>query len=57
MAWNKWLCDSTWIVWYKRSSSGDLNLAWVPAANELFPIDNPSFIGYVSDSRFGPQQF
>ncbi|KAK0620763.1 heterokaryon incompatibility protein-domain-containing protein [Immersiella caudata] len=54
LAWNKWLCDSTWIVWYKRSSSGVLNLVWDPAANESFPIDDPSFIGYRKRQPFRP---
>ncbi|KAK3937485.1 heterokaryon incompatibility protein-domain-containing protein [Diplogelasinospora grovesii] len=43
---NKWLDEDTWIIWYKRSPSGVLNLVWDPSANELFPLNDPTYHGY-----------
>jgi hypothetical protein len=43
---NMWLEDETWIIWYKRSPSGVLNLVWDPEANESFPFNNPEYHGY-----------
>jgi len=54
LSFNKWLRDGTWIIWYKRSPSGVLNLVWDPAANESFPTNDPSFIGYRKRHPFQP---
>ncbi|KAH8678274.1 heterokaryon incompatibility protein-domain-containing protein [Xylariales sp. PMI_506] len=43
---NEWLRDYTWIVWYKRSSSGVTNLVWDPMANETFPSHDLEYTGY-----------
>lgn len=31
---NDWLMNNTWIIWYKRSISGVVNLVWDPAAQD-----------------------
>jgi hypothetical protein len=49
---NIWLCDRTWIVWYKRSSSGSINLVWDIMANETFPTGDMDFLGYRKRSLF-----
>jgi len=43
---NRWLEEFTWIIWYKRSPSGVLNLIWDPSANESFPFGDLSYPGY-----------
>ncbi|KAH8802926.1 heterokaryon incompatibility protein-domain-containing protein [Xylogone sp. PMI_703] len=49
-----WLQSQTWIVWYKRSSSGITNLVWDPEANESFPFNDMSYEGYRERSPFRP---
>ncbi|KAK3385498.1 heterokaryon incompatibility protein-domain-containing protein [Podospora didyma] len=49
---NGWLSKSTWIIWYKRSPSGVVNLVWDPAANESFPMHDLSFVGYRKREPF-----
>ncbi|KAI0449746.1 HET-domain-containing protein [Xylaria acuta] len=43
---NGWLDTSTWIVWYKRSPGGVVNLVWDILANEDFPYGDNEHIGY-----------
>lgn len=43
---NKFLTQDTWIIWYKRSTSGITNLVWDPLANESFPYHDLEYIGY-----------
>ena len=43
---NVWLRDRTWIIWYRRSSSGVLNLVWDPESNPSFPVSDMDFEGY-----------
>ncbi|KAF5682768.1 hypothetical protein FCIRC_4819 [Fusarium circinatum] len=43
---NEWLRDRTWIIWYKRSPSGVINLVWDPDANPLFPSSDLDYAGY-----------
>ncbi|PMD22783.1 HET-domain-containing protein [Hyaloscypha hepaticicola] len=50
---NDWLSDKTWIIWYKRSSSGSTNLVWDILANETFPVADMNFVGYRRRSPFG----
>jgi len=50
---NNWLAHRTWIIWYKRSSSGSVNLVWDIMANETFPIANMKFLGYRQRTPFG----
>lgn len=50
---NRWLAEKTWIVWYKRSSSGSVNLVWDIMANETFPTADTSYLGYRQRSPFG----
>ncbi|KAL2692455.1 hypothetical protein Neosp_002864 [[Neocosmospora] mangrovei] len=45
---NEWLTE-TWIVWYKRSSSGVTSLIWDP---ESIPADDESRIGYRPRNGF-----
>lgn len=49
---NKWLQQNTWIVWYKRSPSGVINLVWDPLANDSFPWHDHSYVGYRDRYRF-----
>ena len=49
---NSWLRNQTWIIWYKRSPSGIVNLVWDPSANELFPSHDPKFLGYRERQAF-----
>ena len=42
---NRWLECCTWIIWYKRDSSG-LNLVWDPSENKDFPMEDMSYPGY-----------
>jgi hypothetical protein len=49
---NKWLEEYTWIIWYKRSPSGVLNLVWDPAANESFPFHDLGYEGYRKRCSF-----
>ena len=50
---NSFLCNSTWIQWYKRSPEGALNPVWDIMANEAFPRADLKYIGYRSTSEFG----
>ena len=50
---NSWLCHKTWIIWYKRSSSGSINLVWDIMANETFPATDMDFLGYRQRFPFG----
>ncbi|KAH9215479.1 heterokaryon incompatibility protein-domain-containing protein [Leptodontidium sp. 2 PMI_412] len=50
---NCWLFHKTWIIWYKRSSSGSVNLVWDITANETFPTANMDFVGYRHRLPFG----
>jgi hypothetical protein len=50
---NDWLSCRTWIIWYKRSASGSVNLVWDILANESFPTTEMGFIGYRQRSPFG----
>lgn len=50
---NSWLCHKTWIIWYKRSSSGSVNLVWDITANETFPTAYMNFAGYRYRLPFG----
>ncbi|KAI0100061.1 heterokaryon incompatibility protein-domain-containing protein [Nemania sp. FL0031] len=43
---NSWLDTRTWIVWYRRSARGTLNLVWDILANKDFPFDDSNFVGY-----------
>ncbi|KAJ8124666.1 hypothetical protein O1611_g8974 [Lasiodiplodia mahajangana] len=43
---NRWLDTGTWIVWYRRSVRGILNLVWDILANEGFPLNNSNYVGY-----------
>jgi hypothetical protein len=43
---NEWLTSRTWIVWYERSHLGVANPLWDPTANEMFPVDDESYVGY-----------
>ncbi|KAF4627631.1 hypothetical protein G7Y89_g10524 [Cudoniella acicularis] len=51
---NEWLARRTWIIWYKRSPSGAVNLVWDIMANELFPVNSNSedIVGYRKRSPF-----
>ena len=49
---NVWLRDQTWIIWYKRSPRGVLNLVWDPEANPSFPVSDMDFEGYRQRTRF-----
>ncbi|KAL2019684.1 hypothetical protein VTK56DRAFT_9303 [Thermocarpiscus australiensis] len=49
---NDWLQNQTWIIWYKRSTSGVVNLVWDPAANESFPFHDTEAEGYRQRSPF-----
>ncbi len=52
---NLWLQDRTWIIWYKRSPSGVLNLVWSPEANPSFVASYVRVVGipgYRRRSRF-----
>lgn len=49
---NIWLTESTWIVWYKRSARGTLNLVWDFLANEDFPYHDDMYIGYRKRRAF-----
>ena len=49
---NLWLQDHTWIIWYKRSPSGVLNLVWSLEANPSFLTLNLDIPGYRRRSRF-----
>jgi hypothetical protein len=53
---NTWLEDNTWIVWYKRRSSGPPSLVWDPAANESFPAseNGENYPGYRKRRHFRP---
>ncbi|KAI3319243.1 HET-domain-containing protein [Xylariaceae sp. AK1471] len=51
---NEWLETSTWIVWYKRSTHGALNLVWDILANEDFPYGNYEYVGYRKRRPFNP---
>jgi hypothetical protein len=37
---NQWLEEYTWIVWYMRTPSGELNLVCDASANESLPFDD-----------------
>jgi hypothetical protein len=50
---NNWLSYRTWIIWYKRSPSGTINLVWDIMANESFPISNLDFVSYRQRYPFG----
>lgn len=50
---NGWLYNKTWIIWYKRSSSGSVNLVWDIMANETFPVYDLDFLGYRQRRPFG----
>ncbi|KAF5613802.1 uncharacterized protein FSUBG_414 [Fusarium subglutinans] len=43
---NIWLTDRTWIIWYKRNSSGIASLVWDPDANPSFPLLDLRYAGY-----------
>ncbi|KAG5819171.1 hypothetical protein H9Q74_000758 [Fusarium xylarioides] len=43
---NEWLRDRTWIIWYKRSPSGIINLVWDPDTNPSFPMSDLNYAGY-----------
>jgi hypothetical protein len=43
---NQWLEEYTWIVWYMRTPSGELNLVCDASANESFPFDDLGCPGY-----------
>jgi hypothetical protein len=45
---NSWLSIHTWIIWYKRSPAGVINLIWDIAANEAFLTATLEDIGYLS---------
>jgi hypothetical protein len=49
---NDWLAHRTWIVWYKRSPLGAVELVWDPIANEFFPANAMEYIGYRKRSGF-----
>jgi hypothetical protein len=49
---NYWLSQKTWIVWYKRSPSGAVNLVWDSLANESFPTNDMEYTGYRRRSSF-----
>lgn len=49
---NNWLFQKTWMVWYKRSPSGAVNLVWDLSANELFPTNDMKYVGYRRRSSF-----
>ncbi|KAI1741354.1 HET-domain-containing protein [Xylaria scruposa] len=51
---NVWLNTSTWIIWYRRSARGALNLVWDILANEDFPMDDDSYLGYRKRTPFQP---
>ncbi|KAM0549939.1 hypothetical protein ACHAPJ_009186 [Fusarium lateritium] len=50
---NQWLKDRTWIIWYKRSPSGIINLVWDPDANPSFPLSDMDYVGYRTRRAFG----
>ncbi|KAH6699737.1 heterokaryon incompatibility protein-domain-containing protein [Leptodontidium sp. MPI-SDFR-AT-0119] len=54
---NSWLFHNTWIIWYKRSSSGSVNLVWDIIANETFPTANMDFVEYRHRLPFGKRDF
>lgn len=49
---NNWLRKKTWIIWYKRNPSGLTNLVWDPSANDSFPSQDMTYLGYRDRSRF-----
>lgn len=50
---NDWLSKRTWIVWFKRSPSGILNLVWDIMANDSFRDAMDEDVGYRQQSPFG----
>lgn len=50
----EWVASHTWIIWYKRSSSGITSPVWDPAANESLSIDDIKSYGYLERRRFKP---
>ncbi|EEU33838.1 uncharacterized protein NECHADRAFT_89098 [Fusarium vanettenii 77-13-4] len=46
LGYNDMLRDKTWIIWYKRSSSGIVSLVWDPSSEPSFPLDKLRFKGY-----------
>ncbi|KAF5571126.1 hypothetical protein FPHYL_642 [Fusarium phyllophilum] len=58
---NVWLRYRTWIIWYKRSSSGIASLVWDPGANSSFPLSDLNYAGYrrrrpFADGRHIPRR-
>jgi hypothetical protein len=51
---NDFLRYDTWIVWYKWSFKGVINLVWDPLANDEFPLSDFEYIGYQSGRAFKP---
>lgn len=43
---NDWLYLSTWIIWYKRSHTGAVDLLWDPSSVENPPFQYSKFSGY-----------
>ncbi|KAL3590838.1 hypothetical protein FPOAC2_13040 [Fusarium poae] len=58
---NAWLKNRTWIIWYKRSPDGTINLVWDPNSNSSFDESNMEYVGYrhrrpFRDGRYVPSQ-
>ncbi|KAI1414331.1 heterokaryon incompatibility protein-domain-containing protein [Hypoxylon sp. FL1857] len=49
---NEWLCNSTWIVWYKRDASGVVSLVWDPEETPDFDSTNTELVGYRERRKF-----
>ncbi|RGP81170.1 hypothetical protein FLONG3_707 [Fusarium longipes] len=49
---NDWLRQRTWIIWYKRSPSGAIDLVWNPDANPSFPLQDMEYTGYRTRRTF-----
>lgn len=53
---DKWLAERTWIVWYKRSKTGDVGLVCDIKAEESFRTASTNVMGYRKRSRFTEQE-
>ncbi|KAI8721652.1 HET domain-containing protein [Fusarium sp. LHS14.1] len=53
LSYNDMLRDKTWIIWYKRSTSGIVSLVWDPSCEPFFPLDDLTFVGYRERRPFG----
>ncbi|RSL84307.1 hypothetical protein CEP51_004013 [Fusarium floridanum] len=53
---NALLRDHTWIIWYKRSASGDISLVWNPC-DPHFPSRDMKAVGYYERRPFSYGRF